>query len=136
MAEEEKQKEDTDNDKGVGVEKKGDFLEKLSALLSTEGIIMILVAVIADVINFVPIVSIVTNIVMGLFFGLWVLITGRYKNILGKMIGTYLISFILGLIPIVSDITPFISWLGLGFGQAWPASWTGWVFWVFKNSKG
>ena len=99
-------------------------ISKLPDLTSPEGIIMLSVAGIFDLIGLVPIVGSISDIFAGIIFVIWTLTKEDGAKKLLKM----LIALILEAIPIVSDITPFISIIGIFFGKKWPASWIGYVY--------
>lgn len=112
----------------------GKVKEIVGNLTSPEAVLMLAVAGIFDLIGLVPIVADISDMVAGVVMVLWALMSGRLKEIAKKALLLYLVTLILEAIPIVSDITPIISVLGLCMGKAWPVSWIGWTFWILKNS--
>lgn len=93
-------------------------------LTSPEGVLMLSVAAVFDGIGLIPVVGDFSDIVAGIVFALWTLTKeGGAKKLL-----KYFVALILEAIPIVSDITPFVSIIAMMFGQKWPASWIGYVY--------
>ncbi len=95
-------------------------------ITSPEGILMLCVAVIFDIIGLIPGVGDISDILAGAIIGGWMLTKKGGRKALSR----FAVAFILGLIPIVSDITPFISLLS---GGKIPASWIGCVYLTLKD---
>ncbi|MCX6723555.1 MAG: hypothetical protein NT155_00060 [Candidatus Staskawiczbacteria bacterium] len=93
-------------------------------LISPEGVLMFSVAALFDTIGLIPVVGDFSDIVAGIVFGFWTLT----KEGGGKKLIKFVIALILEAIPIVSDITPFVSLIGMLFGVKIPASWVGYVY--------
>jgi hypothetical protein len=89
------------------------------SITSPEGILMLCLAAIFDIIGLIPLIGDISDIFAGIIFGGWMIITGK------KAIKNFLIAFILEAFPIVSDVAPFVSLLS---GGKIPASWIGCVY--------
>jgi hypothetical protein len=92
---------------------------------SPEGVIMLSIAVIFDIIGLIPLIGDFSDAIAGILIGAWIVATKR-TGVLKR----FVIAFILEAIPIVSDITPFVSLLS---GGKLPASWIGFVYGTLKN---
>ena len=95
-------------------------------LTTPEGIIMLFLAIVFDLLGLIPIVGTVTDILAGIGFGMWAL--SKEGGV--KHLKKFIIALILEAIPVVSDITPFVSLIGMLFGAKIPASWIGFVYCV------
>ncbi len=99
-------------------------------LSSPEGVLILSIAAIFDVIGFVPAIGGISDIIAGIFFSLWMIGTSK------KGWSKFILAFILEAIPIVSDVTPFISLLGIFFNIKLSTSWIGCVYSVLMGGSG
>jgi hypothetical protein len=95
---------------------------------SPEGVIVMTAAVVFDILGLIPLVNIASDIIAIIVFGLWLFISQR-----GKALASFVIALILELIPIVSDIAPFVS---LFSGGKLPASWVGFAWKTLGGTSG
>ena len=102
----------------------GDESGGFGSLASPEGFLMMTLAIFFDIIGLIPIVGTVSNIFAGIFFITWTFT----KPGGAKKVSKFLLALVLEAIPIVSDITPFVSVIGIFFGKKIPASWIGYVY--------
>jgi hypothetical protein len=109
--------EDSSSDSGGGV-------------FSAEGILMLCIAGLFDGIGLIPVVGDVSDIIAGIFFAAWIIITGK------KGWWKFILALILEAIPIVSDIVPFISIIGMFFNIKLPTSWIGCVYSILSGRGG
>ena len=137
-----KEKTEKDEEGGEGGEEEEDGKGKKNSgigdLFSPEGIIILFIAAFFDIVGGVPVIGWISDVTAWIVLGSWLLLSGRYATIMKKKaksaILTFIVTAVLGLIPIVEDIAPIISLLGITFNQPITASWIGWTFWVLKNS--
>lgn len=90
-------------------------------LASPEGVLMLCIAVFFDLIGLIPVINTVSDIFAGIIVGAWMLTRRSGRSAIFSL----LIAFVLELIPIVSDIAPFVSLFSVG---KLPASWIGCVY--------
>ena len=90
---------------------------------------MISLAVIFDGVGLFPGVGWISDAIGVIFFGMWAFVFKK-KN---KLAFKFIIALVLEAIPIVSDITPFISAIGMLFSIKIPASWIGFVYLVLSS---
>lgn len=96
-------------------------------LLTTPNALLALVAaVIFDILGLIPVIGSFSGIFAGLIIGSWMLLRKGGRKALKR----YLLAQILGIISIVSSITPIISILSCG---KLPASWIGLVYLTLKD---
>lgn len=95
-------------------------------ITSPEGVLMLSVAVLFDLIGLIPLVGTISDIFAGIIVGAW-MITRKSGR---KAIVRFVIALVLEAIPIVSDIAPFVS---LFSGGKLPASWIGCVYGTLKD---
>lgn len=105
-----------------------------SSIFGAEGILMLAAGGLFDALGLIPVVGWIADVIAVAILLFWIFITGRTSKILGKILLRGAIALVLESIPVVSDITPFISLAGIAFNKGIPASWSGWVFWVLKNT--
>ncbi|MDP3882780.1 MAG: hypothetical protein Q8Q48_01860 [Candidatus Staskawiczbacteria bacterium] len=142
MIENKKETEDKSekNDEGGEEQEEGKGKENsgIGDLFSPEGIIILFIAAFFDIIGGIPVVGWISDVIAWIVMGLWFFLSGKYTTIMKKKaksaILTFIVTAVLGLIPIVEDIAPIISLLGITFNQPITVSWIGWTFWVLKNS--
>mgnify|MGYP001618169117 FL=1 len=100
MAEEEKNETENTKSENSGVEKGG--------ITSPEGVLMLCIAGIIDIISLIPVINIISDVLGIIVIGGWMVIT-RPGEALKKAAGKFLIACGIELIPIVS-IAPSWTW--------------------------
>jgi hypothetical protein len=136
MAEDTKQNAggDKKNDEGESEdsEKKstGGSAGGAGSLFSPEGVIMLLIAGMFDGIGLIPIVGTITDIIAGIFFAGWMFISGK------KGWWKFALALLLEAIPIISDLVPFISLIGILINIKLPTSWIGCVYSILMGQGG
>ena len=129
MAEEKEEKEEKNDDEekiegDAGGENSG------GGIASPEGILLLCVAGLFDGIGLIPVVGDVSDIIAGIVFGAWMIITKK------KGWWKFLLAIVLEAIPIVSDIVPFISLAAMIFNIKLPTSWIGCVYSILTGQGG
>ena len=124
--------DEKDNENGEDGEKAGASSDSGGSLTSPEAVMMFSIAATFDLIGLIPIVGTITNVIAGFFFGFWAFTMPNGK----KMIWKFILALVLEAIPVVSDIAPFVSLIGMLFGAKIPASWIGFTYCVITSNDG
>ena len=120
-------------------EKSDDYKEDESATVEGSGKIEMTVplgvctmalGLIFDLVNLIPGVGSADDIIAVCVLGAIFLLIGKIKL---KLVIGFIIAAILEFIPIVEDIVPIISLIGILFGIGIPVSWVGFVFFALNS---
>jgi hypothetical protein len=120
--------EDTDADDSG--EEKSEDTGGIGSLFSPEGVTMLGFGLMFDGIGLIPVVGDISDIIAGIFFAAWMIITSK------KGWWKFLIALILEAIPIISDIVPFISLIAMVFNIRLPTSCVGCVYSILMGQGG
>jgi len=96
--------------------------DNAGGVTSPDGVLNLIIAGIFDGVGFIPVVNIVSDIIAVLYFTIWMI--GTSKRGWWKLI----LSFILMLIPVVSDFAVVIGLITFILGIKFPVSWIGFVY--------
>lgn len=133
MAEQkEPEKKEVNNTEGGGEKNEAvsSATDAFSNIASPEGIIMLFFATLFDTVGLVPIVGTFFDILAGIFFSMWMIVSGK------KGWWRFAIALVLEAIPIISDIMPFVSLIGIAFNIKLPVSWIGCVYSILTGQGG